>query len=162
MFKWTPHKEQYTCERRLIKVMKRLKIEDFNFNWDRSSCCIEFHYQGSSYKMEHSLEQAKKQGIVMLRNGLDCLFQLVQSLEDLSQIIERGTYKLDIWISNMKQTTVEEETTQYSEEVHIRYKSIEKPTYPEFNRGDEFVLAAPESSLGEYDQNEFTQRSKRK
>ncbi len=104
MFKWIPmpYKKQDMCERKLIRVMKRLKIEDFSFNWDRSSCFIEFQYQENSYRMEHSVLRAKEKGIIMLRNGLDCLNELVQSLEDLCQIIERGTYKLENWISGFE------------------------------------------------------------
>lgn len=141
MFKWIPmpHNVQDMCERKLKRVMKRLKIENFNFNWDRSSCFIEFKYQEISYRMEHSVEKAKAKGKV-LRNGLDCLNELVQSLEDLCQIIERGTYKLDTWISGLKQSSSAEGTPEYLEEVHIRYKSLGKQKHSDYN-------VEPESSL---------------
>lgn len=159
MFKWKPHNEQYICERRLIKVMKRLKIEQYNFNWDRTSCFIEIQYQEHSYRIEHSLQKAKEKGIVMLRTGLDCLVQLVESLEDLSRIIDRGTYRLETWISSLK-LLPENETPEFSEEVHIRYKSLGKRLPPIDNRNEEFVLAAPETSLEEFEPHQFTQRPK--
>ncbi|MGM0876236.1 MAG: hypothetical protein ACQEWV_16065 [Bacillota bacterium] len=163
MFKWMPHKEQGMCERKLKRVMKRLKIEDFNFNWDRSSCFIEFHYQENSYRIEHSVQKAKEKGLIVLRNGLDCLSELVQSLEDLCQIIERGTYKLETWISGMKQSSsVEEIPDEFLEEVHIRYKSFGKQEHSEYNKNEEFIHVAPESSLGDFDRNQIIQLSQSK
>lgn len=97
MLKWM-QTEQDIYEKKLKSVMKRLKIEDFNFNWNRNSCYIEFQYQENSYRMEHSVQIAREKGII-LGNGLYCLKELVQSLEDLCRIIDRGTYKLETWIS---------------------------------------------------------------
>ncbi|GAK02676.1 hypothetical protein JCM19037_926 [Geomicrobium sp. JCM 19037] len=53
MLKWVPLKEQNSYERKLLKTMKRLKIKDFQFNWDRIGCSIDFRYQQNSYRMEH-------------------------------------------------------------------------------------------------------------
>jgi hypothetical protein len=148
MFKWKTHKEQdIMCARKLKKIMERLKIEDFNFNWDRSSCYIEFQFQGNSYMMEHSVQKAKEKGLVVLRNGLDCLMELVQSLEDLCQIIERGTYKLETWVSGMKQSSSAKEIPEFLEEVNIRYKSFGKQKHSEYNKNEEFIYVAPEFEL---------------
>jgi hypothetical protein len=161
MFKWIQYKEQdIMCERKLKKIMKRLDIEEFNFNWDRTSCYIEFQYNENSYRMEHSIQKAKRKGLIVLRNGLDCLMELVQSLEDLCQIIERGTYKLETWVSGMKQSSSTEEKPEFVEEVHIRYKSLGK--HSEFNRNEEFIHVAPESSLEDFNQNQIIQRTQSK
>src|SRR5699024_6234145 len=77
------HNEQGVIEKRLMEVMKELKVDDYHFNWDRTSCLIEFHYLENNYKLEHSIEKAKKNGLI-LDNGLDCLMELTQSLEDIS------------------------------------------------------------------------------
>ncbi|WP_280770716.1 hypothetical protein [Salipaludibacillus daqingensis] len=90
--------------------------------------------------MEHSLQKAKEKGIVMLRTGLDCLVQLVETLEDLSRIIDRGTYKLETWISSLKQNAEYEKPVRRSS---IRYKSSGKQQHPINNKNEEFVLAAP-------------------
>lgn len=147
MFKWMPHKEQDTCERKLIRIMKRLKIGDFTYNWDRGSCFIEFKYQENSYRMEHSVQNAIDKGIV-LRNGMDCLNELVQSLEGLCQIIERGTYKLETWIAGMQQSPSAEEIPEFQEEVHMKYKPLGKQKQ-----------LGPESSLVDFDRNQIIQRS---
>ena len=55
-----PHADQDMCEKKVKNIMARLKIEDFHFNWDRNSCYIAFQYQEQSYRMEHSVERAKR------------------------------------------------------------------------------------------------------
>ncbi|MBO1511198.1 hypothetical protein I7822_05830 [Metabacillus sp. BG109] len=160
MLKLIRYKEQdIMCERKLKKIMKRLDIEEFNFNWDRTSCYIEFQYNENSYRMEHSIQKAKRKGLIVLRNGLDCLMELVQSLEDLCEIIERGTYKLETWVSGMKQSSSIEEKPEFVEEVHIRYKSLGKQKHSEYNRNEEFIHVAPESSLEDFNPYQNIQRS---
>ncbi|WP_077623244.1 hypothetical protein [Sediminibacillus massiliensis] len=142
IFKRIPYKEQSMCERKLTRVMKGLKVEEYTFNWDRNSCFIEFHYQDQVYRLDHSIDEAKKRGII-LRNGLDCLAELTQSLEDLCSIIDRGTYKLETWISGMKRISDEEEVPEYEEEFHIRYKSSGRQHH--FDPEEEFGPFAQES-----------------
>ncbi|WP_246206695.1 hypothetical protein [Virgibacillus ihumii] len=151
LLKWMPHNEQSVYERKLFKVMKELKIEEYHFNWDRTSCFIEFHYQESSYRLEHSVEKAKRKGLIV-RNGLDCLMELTQSLEELCGIVNRGTYKFETWIAGMKQTTSEQETPEFQEEFQIRYKSLGKQSLPDYEK-EEYIPFAAESSLGNTDQN---------
>ncbi|MFB5660951.1 hypothetical protein [Alteribacillus sp. HJP-4] len=161
-FKWMPHNEQNMCERKLIAVMKKLKIEDYTFNWDRSSCFIEFHYQDKPYKVEHSVQQAKVKGII-LKNGLDCLMELIKSLEDLCVIIDRGTYKLETWIAGMEQqSAAKEEIPEFEEEFHIRYKSLGKQAAPEYVRNKDFVHSSSEAPLGSFDRSHILPRSQRK
>jgi hypothetical protein len=161
MFKWVPYKEQEMYEKKLIKVMKRLKIEEYNFNWDRSSCFIEFQYEENLYRLDHSVQKAKEKGIIVLRNGLDCLSELVQSLEDLCQIIERGTYHLDTWLYGMKKLPLEEETPEYLEEVHISYKSSGKQKHSDF-RNDDFNHRVPELSQEAFERNQMIRRAQSK
>ncbi|MDE5414336.1 hypothetical protein [Alkalihalobacterium chitinilyticum] len=165
MFKKMFHNEQEMCERRLIAVMRRLKIDDshYNFNWNRSSCYIEFQYKENMYRMEHSVESAKEKGIVILRNGLDCLSELVRSLEDLCQITERGTHRLETWLSGMKQSSPEEEMSEFLEEVHIRYKSVGKQKHSDYmNMNDEVIQVEPEPSLNHLNRNRINLQSQDK
>ncbi|MFQ3543170.1 hypothetical protein Q7A53_03730 [Halobacillus rhizosphaerae] len=159
--KWMPYREQNLCEKKLTRVIKRLEIENFNFNWDRSSCFIEFSYHDRSYRLEHSIEQAKKRGII-LKNGMDCLNELTQSLEDLCRIMERGTYQFETWITGMRQPSFEQEQPEYQEEFHIRYKSLGKQKHPEYNRTDEFNPFAPDSPLSDLEQEQLAHRIPRK
>ncbi|MCD7035027.1 hypothetical protein LRR81_12285 [Metabacillus sp. GX 13764] len=157
LLRWMPDKEQNICESKLIKVIKRLKIEDFEFNWDRNSCYIEFHYKQESYRLEHSIEKAKEKGI-LLRNGMDCLNDLTQSLEDLSKIIERGTYRFDTWIAGMKKPSSAKEMPDYQEEFQIRYRTQGKPQYPEYNRNEEYVPVHLKSALRDFNEMEDLRR----
>lgn len=155
LFKWMPHKEQSVCERKLEKAIKRLKVEDFNFNWDRNSCFIEFSYQGEVYRLEHSIEKAKEKGI-LLRNGLDCLNELTQSLEDLCVIIDRGMYDFETWINGMKQSPSPEEIAGYQEEFHIKYKSLGKQDSSEVNRDEKPVPFPPKPSLEDAEEETYS------
>lgn len=160
LLKWIPHTDQDICERRLKKIMKRLKVDEFNFNWDRRSCFIEFKYHGDSYRMEHTVDKAREKGVIVLRNGTDCLMELIQSLEDLCQIIERGTYELETWVSGMKLSSPkEEEPSEFLEEVHIRYKSLGKQKYPEYD-DEELIHNITESSLRNVDRGPYAKRSR--
>ncbi|KZZ85588.1 MULTISPECIES: hypothetical protein [Bacillaceae] len=159
LIKGMPHKEQNVCELKLVKVIKRLKIEDYNFNWDRNSCFIEFYYKQEAYRLEHSIEKANEKGI-LLRNGMDCLNDLTDSLEDLCAIIDRGTYRFETWIAGMKQSPPKQEPPEYQEEFHIRYRSSGVPHYPELQRNE--TPFHPESPLKDFDENENVQLPLRK
>jgi len=91
--------DQY--ERKLEKVMERLEVEDYNFNWDRWSCYVEFRYKGELYRFDHSIDKARGRG-VELRYGSDAFAQVVLALEDLARMVERGIYELSTWVAGMK------------------------------------------------------------
>ncbi|ASK61560.1 hypothetical protein CFK37_04910 [Virgibacillus phasianinus] len=161
LLKWMPHNEQSVYEKKLMKVMKELKIENYHFNWDRTSCFIEFQYLEKSYKLEHSIEKAKRKGLI-LRNGLDCLMELTQSLEDLCGIINRGTYNFDAWIAGMKQSSSEQEMPEFEEEFQFRYKSLGTRNLSDFN-DKEFIPFAtePEENTDQTQQNHIIRRRQR-
>jgi hypothetical protein len=163
LLKWVPRKEQNLCEKKLRRVMKRLKIEDYNFNWDRSSCYIEFQYREIPYKLEHSIVKAKKRGI-FLRDGLDCLMELTNSLEDLCRITERGTNDLGTWISGMEKPGQVQETAEYEEELQIRYKSSGNQGHSEYNNVEEYPYPPlePEPNFRDFEQSQVNRRPRRK
>ena len=35
-------------ERKLARVMERLEAEEYNHNWDRHGCFVEFRYRGGA------------------------------------------------------------------------------------------------------------------
>lgn len=125
-FKWLfrLQTEQDTVEKRVRNIMSRLKVENYHFNWDRDSCYIEFSYQEQSYRMDHSISRAKEKGVFGLKNGLDCLMELVLTLEDLCKIIERGTYKLETWVAGMEIDMEAEHFTQEEEEEEYEYPNF--------------------------------------
>ncbi len=88
-------------ETKLEKVMSRLGVEKYNYNWDRFSCWIEFFYKGNLYRFEHSTENAKNHGNDV-KYGSDVFAQVVLTLEDIARMTERGIYELQTWISGLK------------------------------------------------------------
>ena len=88
-------------EHKLQQVMKRLAVDDYDFNWDRWNAWVEFNYRGQLYRLEHSVEKARAKG-VELRYGSDAFAEVVLTLEDLVRIVERGIYDLENWLLGMK------------------------------------------------------------
>lgn len=93
--------EPQTYEAKLEKVMNRLGIEHYDYNWDRFSCWVEFTYKGHPYRFEHSVDNAQRHG-VNIKYGSDVFAQVVLSLEDLARMVERGIYDLSTWVAGMK------------------------------------------------------------
>ncbi len=155
-----PTNEQSVYEKKLIGVMKRLKVQNYKFNWDRTSCFVEFSYNGNLYRLEHSIEKAKKNGF-FLHNGLDCLMELTQSLEDLCGIIDRGMYDFETWISGMKQSPSETMKPGFQEEFEIRYKTMERQPLAVYNTEElkELFPFGTERPLKEFKSNQNNQRS---
>ncbi len=129
-------------EEKLSRVMKRLGVTQYNYDWTRQSCFIEFTYRGQTYRFEHSLEKAKAAGQPI---GLvsDCFAQLVMSLEDIARMTERGIYELSSWIEGMRALPAPkeiepcfaalgfDETPQSAEEIKKRFQRLAKVMHPD-------------------------------
>ena len=55
-------------ERKLKRVMERLEVSEYNFNWDRHGAWIEFRLRGELYRFDHSTDKAQARGI-NIRSG---------------------------------------------------------------------------------------------
>lgn len=93
--------EPAAYEAKLEKVMARLGIEQYDYDWSRFECWVSFTYKGQPYRFSHSVENAKAHG-VDIRYGSDVFAQVVLSLEDLARMVERGIYDLSTWVSGMR------------------------------------------------------------
>jgi hypothetical protein len=147
-----------TYERKLDKVMARLEIKDYNFNWDRFSCWIEFRYKGDLYRFEHSIEKAQRRG-VNLKYGSDVFAQVVLALEDLARMIERGIYELSTWVAGMKYLPppievpsffqflgFKDEIPRNTEDVKERYRQLAKTMHPDNGGNNEDFLKLKDAS----------------
>jgi hypothetical protein len=135
-------------ELKLDKVMERFNVTEYNFNWDRFGCWIEFRYKGELYRFEHSVEKAKSKG-VDIRYGSDSFAQLVLALEDLARISERGIYDLQRWVEGMKFLPPAVEIPSFlqylgfttipdnREEINDRYRSLAKQMHPDAGGNEE-------------------------
>ncbi len=88
-------------EKKLDSIMKNLKVSDYHYNWDRYGSWIEFHYKDNLYRLEHSIDKARLQGII-IQYGSEAFAQIVMALEDLNRAINRGVYDLDTWLAGVK------------------------------------------------------------
>lgn len=132
--------EKYAAK--LERVMARLGVTKFNFNWDRFSCWVEFTYKGQLYRFSQSLENAKKHG-QNVRYGSDLFAQVVIALEDLARMVERGIYDLSTWVAGMKylppavdipdcfRVLGYERIPDSADDVSRRYKSLAKSAHPD-------------------------------
>lgn len=90
-----------TYEAKLEKVMARLGVENYDYDWSRRECWVSFSYKGQAYRFTHSVDNAKAHG-VNIQYGSDVFAQVVLSLEDLARMVERGIYDLSTWAAGMK------------------------------------------------------------
>lgn len=131
--------EEY--EGKLRRVMERLEINQYNYDWNRSECFIEFTYRNQFYRFEHSLDKAKlhNQNIQCVS---DLFAQLVITLEDIARMSERGIYELSSWIEGMKSLPPKKEIPQCfvtlgfediptMEELKRQYRDMAKIAHPD-------------------------------
>lgn len=88
-------------EGKLSRVMDRLCVKSFEYDWNRYSAWVQFEYKGDIYRFDHSVQLALERG-QKLQLGTDCFAQLVLALEDLARMVERGIYELSTWVVGMK------------------------------------------------------------
>lgn len=93
--------EPQTYEAKLEKVMARLNVEQYDYDWSRFECWVSFTYKGQWYRFSHSVPNAQEHG-VNIKYGSDVFAQVVLSLEDLARMVERGIYDLSTWVAGMK------------------------------------------------------------
>lgn len=96
-----PHSGVSIYEYKLEGVMKRFNVDSFTFNWDRWGCYVDFRYKGELYRIEHSVEKARSRG-VELRSGSESFIEVVRTLEDLADIIDRGIFGLETWLRGIR------------------------------------------------------------
>lgn len=136
-----------TYETKLEKVMGRLGVEKYNYDWSRTNCWIEFSYKSQFYRFEHSIQNAKEHNI-NLKYGSDAFAQLVLSLEDLARMVERGIYDLSTWVVGMKMlpkhielpncfTVLQFSSIPTQDELKQRYRQLSKVAHPDKGGSDE-------------------------
>lgn len=88
-------------ESKIPRIMERLGATEYDWDYTRHGAWIQFLYKGHTYKLEHSVENARKRGI-NISYGSDAFAQIVLGLEDLARLSERGIYDLGTWLSAMR------------------------------------------------------------
>ena len=139
--------KQYTgtysdYEKKLTRVMERMGVDKYNYDWNRAECYIEFTYHGQYYRFEHSLKKAEEHN-QKITAASDLFAQLVISLEDICRMSERGIYELSTWIEGMKAlppkkdipacfvTLLFDEIPKTKQETKKRYYELAKTSHPD-------------------------------
>lgn len=134
-------------EAKLEKVMARLGVEEYKYDWSRFESWVSFVYKGKPYRFSHSVENARAHG-VDIRYGSDVFAQVVLSLEDLARMVERGIYDLSTWVAGMKYLPAGDpvepcfaalgfsERPKTAEDVTAQYRRMAKVMHPDAG-GDE-------------------------
>ncbi|WP_083521234.1 hypothetical protein, partial [Alicyclobacillus kakegawensis] len=155
-------------ERKLKTVMERFGVpeEDYDYNWDRHGCWVQFRLKGELYRFEHSVKKAQARG-VKLQYGSDAFAQLVLSLEDLARMVERGIYELQTWVAGMRYLPPAVEIPSFfrylgfteiparKEDVQERWRTLAKQMHPDSGGSTEdFVRlkTATEQALAYFDE----------
>lgn len=148
--------EPAAYEAKLEKVMSRLGIEQYDYDWSRFECWVAFTYKGQPYRFSHSVENAKAHGID-IRYGSDVFAQVVLSLEDLARMVERGIYDLSTWVAGMKYLPTGKplepcflglgfiERPKTTDEVKAQYRRMAKALHPDAG-GSEVAFCALEKN----------------
>ena len=133
-----------TYEAKLPRVMTRLGVEKYEYDWTRHTAFVQFFYKDRWYRFDHSIEKINKTGKMHLTYGTDVFAQIVLALEDLARMVERGIYDLDVWVAGMLYLPVKEElpecfkllgytgsTVPNAEDLTARYKNLLKKAHPD-------------------------------
>lgn len=131
--------ERYDAK--LEKVMERLGVERYDYNWDRFASWVEFYYKGAPYRFEHSVKNAQEHG-ADIRYGSDVFAQVVLTLEDLARMVERGIYDLSTWVAGLKMLPERERVPDCiarlgfdkmpdERELKARWRQIAKTAHPD-------------------------------
>ena len=157
--------EPAAYEAKLEKVMARLGVEQYDYDWSGFECWVSFTYKGQPYRFSHSVANAKAHG-VDIKYGSDVFAQVVLSLEDLARMVERGIYDLSTWVAGMKYlpAAVElpdcfrvlqfEAIPEDRQEVDRQFKRLAKVAHPDAGGTEQqfrVLQAAREQALGWFD-----------
>lgn len=147
--------EPAAYEAKLEKVMARLGVEQYDYDWSRFECWVSFVYKSQPYRFSHSVENAKAHG-ANIRYGSDVFAQVVLSLEDLARMVERGIYDLSTWVAGMRYLPAAQsmepcfqalgftERPENAEAVKAQYKRMAKAMHPDAGGDDGAFVALQE------------------
>lgn len=144
-------------ESKLARVMERLGVKEYDYNFDRHGCWIQFRYKSELYRFDHSIVKAKAKG-VNLTYGSDAFAQVVLALEDLARMVERGIYDLSTWVAGLRFLPPPVEIPPFlralgfdhdgvtAEEVRDRYRTLAKEKHPDGGgSAEEFKLLSEDA-----------------
>lgn len=151
--KYAPAQEY---EKKLERVMKRLEVQEYDWDWGRHAAWVKFLYKGNWYQFEYSLEMARAKG-KNLSFGSDCFAKIVLTLERLALMVEDGIYDLQRWVKDMKYLPQAVEVPSFlrymgfveipksEDEVKQKYREMSKLMHPNAGGNEEDFIKLSEA-----------------
>ena len=142
--KYKGTREEY--EQKLGRVMGRLGVQVYDYDWSRRGCWVQMVYAGRAYRFENSVDKsAESSG---LSNVTDLFAQIVLALEGLARAIENGIFTLDMLMAGVPALSAAsdipecfkamgfERLPEDADSVKAKYRELAKSAHPDAG-GDE-------------------------
>lgn len=129
-------------EAKLGRVMDRIQADEYRWDYSRSGAWVRWTLNGQHYGLEQSVDKAAARK-VSLYNGVDCLAQLILTLEDLARMAERGIYEMSTFMAGFKALPAPRpvaepfmrlqftEPPTSVEAVRVRYRQLARVLHPD-------------------------------
>lgn len=154
--KYKGSREEY--EQKLGRVMGRLGVQVYDYDWSRRGCWVQMVYAGRAYRFENSVDKSAESG--RLSNVTDLFAQIVLSLEGLARAIENGIFTLDMLMAGVPALSAAaaeapacfralgfERVPADPGEVKARYRELAKTAHPDAG-GDAAAFLALQTNFG--------------
>lgn len=153
-------KKQYSgsaadMEKKLHRVMGRLGVEKYDYNWTQSrgggNCYVEMLYKGSTYRFENDAQKSAECGR-RLTYVSDLFAAVVYSLEGLARAVEQGIFTLDMLLTGVPALPAAEplepcfaamgfsSRPENEQDVKTRYKQLAKVMHPDTGGSSEDMI----------------------
>lgn len=98
-------KKKYTggfdsYEEKLARVMNRFGVDDYTYDWSRSSCFVQMQLHGRVWRFENSISKSEECGR-NLKYVSDLFAEIVLTLEDLARATEKKLVSLDMLLQGI-------------------------------------------------------------
>lgn len=153
--KYKGTREEY--EQKLGRVMNRLGVQVYDYDWSRRGCWVQMVYAGRAYRFENSVDKSAESG--RLSNVTDLFAQIVLALEGLARAIENGIFTLDMLMAGVPALSSAadipdcfkamgfERLPEDADAVKAKYREFAKSAHPDAG-GDAAAFLALQTNFG--------------
>lgn len=146
--KYKGSREEY--EQKLGRVMNRLGVQVYDYDWSRRGCWVQMVYAGRAYRFENSVDKSAESG--RLSNVTDLFAQIVLALEGLARAIENGIFTLDMLMAGVPALSAAadipdcfkamgfERLPEDADSVKAKYRELAKNAHPDAGGDEEAFL----------------------
>lgn len=150
--KYKGSREEY--EQKLGRVMGRLGVQVYDYDWSRRGCWVQMVYAGRAYRFENSVDKSAESGPAEQRDGPVCSDSA--RTEGLARAIENGIFTLDMLMAGVPALSAAadipdcfkamgfEWLPEDTGAVKAKYRELAKNAHPDAGGDEEtFLLRGP-------------------